>query len=181
VGSHSSRGGIRGWVKSRYGRTPYLINSPLHLEEVAARLSENLGVSVFDSLKYVGKIEPVDDSKWFLTFSLPQGRNSFTRVLKAEITDDGVGSSLSGTIGPPEWLRYFSTFCVGFLGLILVVGVLTLTSSCASLLDELLLVLVPLGMIGILLGLSELSTRHEQRQWRTADEWLRQLLKATVQ
>ena len=143
---------------------------------MATRLSDHLSDSVFDSFRYVGTVKNVGDSKWSVTFSLPRAGNSYTKVLKGEIAEDGVGSSLSGTVGPLKFLGLILALCVGFLTLLLAVGIFLVAGSHRIWSAELLLVLVPLGLIGLLFGVTELATHYMQREWQNADEWLRTLL-----
>jgi threonine/homoserine/homoserine lactone efflux protein len=64
----------------------------------------------------------------------------------------------------------------GFLGDFLAVGAVVVANSAQLWSADLLLLVVPLAMIGFLFAFAELATRQVRKNWKTADEWLRQLL-----
>jgi biotin transporter BioY len=121
----------------------------------------------------------MESSEWLVTFSLPRAGNSFSWILEAEITGDVSGSSLSGSVGPAEFVGWFFVLCAGFLGVILIVGAFVVANSAQLWSENLLILAVPLAMIGFLFAFSELATRQERKEWKTTDEWLRRLLNAS--
>lgn len=105
-------------------------------------------------------------------------RNSWRFVFEGTIYQDGAGTRLAGTLGPNAFIPVFSAIWIGFVSLFLIVGFVGFVSNLATGHGASLapFVLIPLLMLTMFVGISEVGTRSARLEWHAMERWLRTLI-----
>lgn len=172
----------RTWFRTRLGRVPYSLWSPLPPEEVAARLVRDLApLRQFDV--GFGRRAPyrrsISGARVRLMCMGSSMQNSWRLVFDGTIAPEGPGTRLTGSLGPNQVTVVFSAVWIGFVGLFFLGGLIGLFVKLASghtPVAFLPFVLIPGAMTAGFFGLTEIATRSARAEWAMMDKWLRQLL-----
>ena len=174
-------GGVRVWIRTRLGRVPYSLWSPLPPPEVAGRLAQNLApfkpfsFGFRQQERYQGTVS----GSWVRLMCVgPMQGNSWRLVFEGTIVGDGLGTRLDGTLGPNRFVPVFSAIWVVFVSLFFVGGTIGFVSDLASGHGASLLpfVLIPAVMIVMFFAITEFGSRSARSEWANMDRWLRRLL-----
>ncbi len=179
--------GIRGWVATRMLRHPLRVESPLPPAEAIARLTGALtprtrastlgfGARGAPGSRFTGSV-----MNWSVRAAYQGGmQNSWTWTFEGGIYTEEPGSVLLGTVGPQAMIPVIGVAVVGFVSLFalgaIAAGVTQLATGHPPV--GLAFALIPLCMLGIFVGITEIGSRLAAGDWARMEERLFEVLGA---
>ncbi|HTW97602.1 MAG TPA: hypothetical protein VMD59_02435 [Acidimicrobiales bacterium] len=149
---------------------------------VASKLSQNLAPVRQFSLGVLSPRSAFQGtvSGWSVRLvAAGETRNSWCYEFLGGITvGGGPGCWLTGTLGPPSFVRVFSTLWLGFVSLFFVGGSIGFVSDAVTSHGFALLpfVLIPAFMLCGFVVVTETASRSAAKEWDRMEQWLRRLL-----
>jgi hypothetical protein len=168
------------WIQETR-RRPFALRSPLPPATVIDRLNQNLTKETNFSKGYIGKVGPFSDGSqsWPVRLSFRGLTYSSWRfIFKGSVGADDAGTLLTGTLGPIEFVFFFSLVWLGGVTAFFLGGCIGIVSEIANGhgVAYLPLMLIPLAMIALFFVLTGLATTKARSDWRRMEKWLTELL-----
>lgn len=175
---------LREWDRSRFGRRPYALWSPLSVDEALDRLERHLtpiptidpGLD-FPGTEFRGSVVGPQVK---MTTHFGQGHNTFRWVFDGEVVKDDLGSKLVGELGPSEINRPFAALWITVVVVVVFVSLSVLIYNLVTGhgFGAALVVAVAAGSIWFFRQAVESSWRKAGAEWDLMQAWLYDLLQA---